>query len=280
MTTFAQRLDDACAANRTLVCVGLDPDPSLMPASVADTFDFTSAIVDATHDLVCAYKPNWAFYEALGLDGLRALEKTVRHIRDVAPNVVLIADAKRGDIGNTSAAYAHALFDVWGFDAATVNPYLGSDALEPFLDFQDKGVFILCRTSNPGAGDFQDLQVARGGAQPLPLYHQVALRAREWNVHGNVGLVLGATYPSELAQVRELCPDLPFLVPGIGSQAGDLEQSVRSGTDARGRRAIINSSRGVIYASKGKDFAEAARSAAKSLRDSINGVLESQGLTW
>ena len=278
MTTFADRLDDACAANQSLVCVGLDPDPSLMP--VGDTFDFISAIVDATHDQVCAYKPNWAFYEALGLDGLRALDKTVRHIRDVSPGVILIADAKRGDIGNTSAAYARALFQVWGFDAATVNPYLGSDAVQPFLDYQDKGVFVLCRTSNPGSGDFQDLQVARNGAQPIPLYHQVALRAKEWNVHGNVGLVLGATYPSELAQVRELCPDLPFLVPGIGPQAGDLEQSVRCGTDARGRRAIINSSRGVIYASRGKDFAEAARSAAGRLRDSINGVLKSEGLAW
>ncbi len=278
MLTFSERLDAACAANHSLVCVGLDPDPSLMPTE--DVFAFNRALVNATHDLVCAYKPNFAFYEALGLPGLRALEQTIGHIRDEAPQVLLIADAKRGDIGNTAAAYARALFDVWGFDAATVNPYLGGDAVSPFLDYRDKGTFVLCRTSNPGAGDFQDLVVSDNASGGGPLFQQVALRALEWDRYGNLGLVVGATYPRELEEVRTLCPNMPFLVPGIGSQGGDLEQSVRYGTTASGRRAIANSSRGIIYASRGPDFAEAARSATEQLRDGINGVLDSEGRGW
>jgi orotidine-5'-phosphate decarboxylase len=245
-----------------------------------DVFAFNRALVNATHDLVCAYKPNFAFYEALGLPGLRALEQTIGHIRDEAPQVLLIADAKRGDIGNTAAAYARALFDVWGFDAATVNPYLGGDAVSPFLDYRDKGTFVLCRTSNPGAGDFQDLVVSDNASGGGPLFQQVALRALEWDRYGNLGLVVGATYPRELEEVRTLCPNMPFLVPGIGSQGGDLEQSVRYGTTASGRRAIVNSSRGIIYASRGPDFAEAARSATEQLRDGINGVLDSEGRGW
>ncbi len=278
MGTFLERLDVACNARQSLVCVGLDPDPALMP--VEDVFSFNKAIVDATHDLVCAYKPNLAFYEALGLDGLRALEQTIQHIRRASPAAILIADAKRGDIGNTAAAYAKALFEVWGFDAATVNPYLGGDAVEPFLAHSDRGAFILCRTSNPGAQDFQDMMVASPGDTPRPLYQEVALRAKEWNRRGNVGLVVGATYPRELEQVRLLCPDTPFLIPGIGSQAGDLEQSVHLGVDARGRRAIINSSRGIIYASRGRDFAEAARNATIKLRDAINATLALEGHGW
>ena len=278
MGTFVERLDTACGASQSLVCVGLDPDPALMP--VEDVFSFNKAIVDATHDLICAYKPNLAFYEALGLGGLQALAQTVQHIREVAPSVVLIGDAKRGDIGNTAAAYARALFEVWGFDAATVNPYLGSDAVEPFLAYQDRGVFILCRTSNPGAGDFQDMLVAHGEDTPHPLYQMVALRAMRWNRHGNVGLVVGATYPEELSRVRKLCPDMPILIPGIGSQAGDLEQSVMRGVDTQGRRAIINSSRGIIYASRGADFAELARAATMKLRDAINTTLISESHGW
>ncbi len=278
MSTFLDRLDAACEATQSLVCVGLDPDPALMP--VEDVFSFNKVIVDATHDLVCAYKPNLAFYEALGLEGLRALEQTIQHIRKVAPSAVLIGDAKRGDIGNTAAAYAKAMFEVWDFDAATVTPYLGEDAVEPFLTHSDRGAFILCRTSNPGARDFQDMMVQSPGDPPRPLYQMVALRAMEWNRHGNVGLVVGATYPREIEQVRLLCPETPFLIPGIGSQAGDLEQSVRLGVDARGRRAVINSSRGIIYASRGHDFAEAARNATIMLRDAINATLASEGHGW
>lgn len=278
MTSFVARLDAACAASQSLVCVGLDPDPALMP--VGDVFAFNKGVVDATHDLVCAYKPNLAFYEALGLAGMRALEQTIRHIREVAPGVVLLADAKRGDVGNTAAAYARALFEVWGFDAATVSPYLGGDTIKPFLDYVDRGVFVLCRTSNPGAGDFQDALVTGDGSDQRPLYQLVALRAMEWNRHGNVGLVVGATYPRELGQVRSICPEMPFLIPGIGSQQGDLEQAVRQGTDASGRRAVVNSSRGIIYASQGPDFAEAARRATLRLRDAINTILLSEGHGW
>ena len=277
MATFADRLDAACAANQSLVCVGLDPDPALMP--IEDVFAFNKGIVDATHDLVCAYKPNIGFYEALGLPGLRALEQTIDHIRDVAPGVIILGDAKRGDIGNTAAAYARALFEVWGFDATTVSPYLGGDSLDPFLEYRDRGVFILCRTSNPGAGDLQDAMVADRDTH-RPLYQVVALKAGEWNRYGNVGLVVGATYPSELEQVRSLCPEMPFLIPGIGSQEGDLEQSIKVGVDANGRRAIINSSRGIIYASRGHDFAEAARRATLGLRDAINAILTSDGYGW
>ncbi len=278
MTAFIERLDAACVANQSLVCVGLDPDPALMP--VGDVFSFNKAIVDATHDLVCAYKPNFSFYEALGLTGLHALEQTVRHIRKVAPGVVLLADAKRGDVGNSATAYARALFTEWGFDAATVSPYLGGDTVAPFLDYSDKGVFVLCRTSNPGAGEFQDALVSGGDGDQRPLYQLVAIRAMEWNRHGNLGLVVGATYPRELEEVRSICPDIPFLIPGVGSQEGDLAQAVRQGTDAGGRRALVSSSRGIIYASTGHDFAEAARRATHQLRDSINTILSSEGCGW
>ena len=277
-TTFAQRLDSACEASRSLVCVGLDPDPSLMP--VKDVAAFNRAIVDATHDLVCAYKPNLAFYEALGLDGWNALESTVKHIRDVAPGVILLGDAKRGDIGNTATAYARGMFEYWGFDAVTINAYCGRDGVEPFLEYSDRGVFVLCRSSNPGAVDLQDLVVSPGADGARPLYQQVALQVGEWNQHGNAGLVLGATYPEQIKEVRGLCPDVPFLIPGIGSQEGALEQAVINGITAQGRRILINSSRGIIYASQGEDFAESARKATAGLRDAINGVLASVDVEW
>ena len=273
--SFVQRLNRACEAHRSLVCVGLDPDPARMP--IEDVLDFNKAIVDATHDLVCAYKPNLAFYEALGLSGLEALRDTIEHIRQHAPDVMLIADAKRGDIGNTSRAYARSLFEVWGFDAATVNPYLGSDSVEPFLAYENKGVFLLCRTSNPGAADLQDLPIVDDGE---PLYMHVARKAREWNTHGNACLVVGATYPEELKRVREMCPDMPILLPGVGAQAGDLAAAVRNGVDSEGRLAIVNSSRGILYASKGPDFAEAARRAAETLREGINEILSGEGMGW
>jgi len=244
---------------------------------VDDVLAFNRAIVDATRDLVCAYKPNIAFYEALGFGGLEALKGTVEYIRRRAPEVVIICDAKRGDIGNTSRAYARALYEVWGFDAATVSPYLGGDSVEPFLAYEDRGVFLLCRTSNPGASDLQDLVVGEKGG---PLYLHVARKALEWNSRGNVGLVVGATYPEELKQVRELCPHMPVLIPGVGAQAGDLPSAVRNGVDSQGRLAIINSSRGVLYASRGADFAQAARRAAEALRDGINEALSQEGKGW
>lgn len=258
---FLAKLLDASRRQNSLLCVGLDPQPEMLP--VAEVWEFNRAIIDATHDLVCAYKPNLAFYEALGLDGLAALKKTVEHIPQHVP---VIGDAKRSDIGHSAAAYARGLFDYFGFDAVTVNPYLGADSVSPFLEYTSKGVFLLCRTSNPGARDFQDLTDAHGQA----LYQRVALKAREWDRAGTVGLVVGATYPEELKWVRDNCPQMPLLIPGIGPQGGDLEKAVRHSVDSHGERAIIVSSRQVIYASRGKDFAQAARKAATKLRDDIN----------
>ena len=258
---FVSHLLDASRRNRSLLCIGLDPDPSKLP--VKDVFEFNRAIIDATSDLVCCYKPNLAFYEAMGIRGLQALKKTVAYIpRDIP----VIGDAKRGDIGNTAAAYARALFDYYKFDAATVNPYLGYDSVKPFLDYRNKGVFVLCRTSNSSASDFQDLVDNFG----MKFYQSVALRAGDWNKGGNIGLVVGATYPDELKEIRKLCPDMPLLIPGIGAQGGDLELSVRYGVNAAGEMAIIVAARQVLYASKGTDYAQAARKTALELRDNIN----------
>jgi len=227
-----------------------------------DVLQFNKAIIESTSNLVCAYKPNLAFYEALGTEGLAILEKTIKFIPGDIP---VIGDAKRGDIGNTAKAYARALFSVLGFDAATVNPYLGFDSIEPFINYQDKGVFILCRTSNKGAADFQDILT-----DGLPLYEAVARKAQEWNIYGNIGLVVGATYPEELKKVRSICPEMPLLIPGIGAQGGDLAAAVGYGADARGEKAIINVSRKILYASREKDFARESRNAAERIRNQIN----------
>jgi orotidine-5'-phosphate decarboxylase len=271
--TFKARLFQTAQKNQSLVCLGLDPDPQLMPKM--GVFEFNKAIIDATSDLVCAYKPNLAFYEALGIDGLVALQKTVAHI---AGKVPVIGDAKRGDIGNTAKAYAKALFEVFGFDAATVNPYMGFDTIEPFLGYKDKAVFILCRTSNPGAADFQDLACssAKTGHAPQRLYKMVAERAQEWNKADNVGLVVGATYPEELLEVRRLCPQMTLLIPGIGAQGGSLDLAVRHGVDAAGQGAIFASSRQILYASQGSDFDQAAREAADRMRRQINSILSNR----
>jgi orotidine-5'-phosphate decarboxylase len=257
---FTDKLLDASRKNKSWLCIGLDPDPGLMPR--VDIPQFNKTIVEATSDLVCAYKPNLAFYEALGTKGLAILEKTIKHVPGDIP---VIGDAKRGDIGNTARAYARALFSVLGFDAATVNPYLGHDSIEPFISYHDKGVFILCRTSNKGAVDFQNLRT-----NGLPLYEAVAQKAQEWNIYDNIGLVVGATYPEELKRVRSICPEMPLLIPGIGAQGGDLASAVSYGVDARGEKAIINVSRQILYASKEKDFAQAARTVAEKIRNQIN----------
>ncbi len=262
---FIDKLTNTTRKNKSLLCVGLDPDSELMPEKVS-IFEFNKAIIDATSDLVCAYKPNFAFYEALGNEGLDALKRTVDYIPQDIP---AIADAKRGDIGNTAKAYARAIFSHFNFDAATVSPYLGFDSVEPFLQHRDKGVFILCRTSNASAVDFQALRCeVESGHRPL--FEIVALKASQWNAHGNIGLVIGATYPEELRLIRQNYPDMPLLIPGIGAQGGDLASTVRYGVDAQGEKAIINSSRQIIYASREKDFAEAARQAASELREQIN----------
>jgi len=257
---FIDKLLNASRKNKSWLCIGLDPDPELMPG--VDVLQFNKAIIEATSDLVCAYKPNLAFYEALGTEGLAILEKTIKYVPGDIP---VIGDAKRGDIGNTARAYTRALFSVLGFDAATVNPYLGFDSIEPFITYQDKGVFILCRTSNKGATDFQSLCT-----NGLPLYEAVARKAKEWNIYGNIGLVVGATYPQELKKVRSICPEMPLLIPGIGTQGGDLASAVGYGVDARGEKAIINVSRQILYASKEKDFSQAARNVAEKIRNQIN----------
>lgn len=262
---FSERLLNAARKNNSLLCVGLDPDMEPMPVTVS-IVEFNKKIIDATSDLVCAYKLNFAFYEVLGSKGFDILKQTADYI---PRNIPVIGDAKRGDIGNTAKAYAKAIFYYLNLDAATVNPYPGFDAIEPFARYQDKGVFILCRTSNPGALDFQSLSCELEG-QSYTLFQVVARKAAKWNKLGNIGLVIGATYPEELRLIRKAHPDMPLLIPGIGAQGGDLEKSVRYGVDAHGEKAIICSSRQIIYASGGKDFAEAARKVASELQDQIN----------
>jgi len=266
---FKERLLTAARRNGSLLCVGLDSDIERIPEflrrahGARAVLEFNRRIIDTTKDLVCAYKLNLAFYERLGPQGLEILKETIDYL---PRELITIADGKRGDIGNTSRAYAEALFDRYGFDAATVNPYLGLEAVESFLEYEDRGVFILCRTSNPGAREFQDLE-----CDGRPLYLRVAEATVRWNERfGNLGLVVGATWPEELKGIRELVGDeLPLLIPGIGKQAGDLERAVKYGTNSRGELAIINSSRGVIFASTKEDFAAAARAAALELRDEI-----------
>jgi len=262
---FIEKLVSATEKNDSLLCIGLDPDLELMPDRLS-ILDFNRAIIDATRDLVCAYKLNFAFYEALGGEGFDALKSTVGYIPDEIP---VIGDAKRGDIGNTARAYARAIFSNLNFDAATANPYLGFDSIEPFIEYKDKGVFVLCRTSNPGSADFQSLNCNTDG-ETFPLFELVAAKASQWNEYGNVGLVVGATYSQELKLIRQSHPDMPLLIPGIGAQGGDLEKAVTYGVDANGEKAIISSSRQIIYASRGMDFAQAARKAASDLRDRIN----------
>ena len=265
---FIDKLLSATRKNKSLLCIGLDTDPALIPEKIS-VFEFNREIIEATKDLVCAYKPNFGFYEAQGIEGLQALKRTVDYIPD---NIPVIADAKRGDIGNTAKGYARAIFELYKFDAVTVNPYLGLDAIEPFTSYTDRGVFVLCRTSNPGAVDFQSLE-CESGDEKHPLFEIVAIKAGKLNTNGNVGLVVGATYPDEMKVIRGLQPDMPFLIPGVGAQGGDLESTVRNGTDANGEKAVINSSRQILYTSREMDFAEAARKAALEIKEKINSYL-------
>lgn len=261
MKGFIAQLAAAWRRNDSLLCIGLDPEPERLSAPI---FEFNKAIIDATADLVCAYKPQFAHYAAHRAEG--DLERTIEYIHRACPDLPVILDAKRGDVGNTAERYAAEAFTRYGADALTVNPYLGGDALEPFLRHEAKGVVILCRTSNVGARDIQDLQ--SGGR---PLFHVIAeLAAQRWNTRGNCMLVVGATYPQELAQVRRLVGDMPLLVPGVGAQGGDVVQVVLNGQTAAGTGLVISSSRAILYASPGKDFATAARAAALTLRDRIN----------
>lgn len=268
--TFYQKLDAIVGKNNSLVCVGLDSDIQKIPKHIRDgehpQTTFNRAIIDATHDLVAAYKPNSAFYEARGEAGIEALKMTCDYLRETYPEIVIILDAKRADIGSTNEGYARFAFDYLGADAITLHPYLGKEALKPFLDRENKGCIILCRTSNPGAGEFQDLT-----KEGKPLYQIVAENvAKDWNYNDNCGLVVGATYPAELTIVRRIAPDLPFLIPGIGAQGGDVEKTVKAGVDRYGKRAIINSSRSIIFASTGQDFAQIARKAAVTLKEEVS----------
>ena len=260
LDTMSARIADARARSGSCVCVGLDPDPSKMP--IDDVFEFNRSIIDATHDLVAAYKPQIAFYEAMGIAGLQALEATINHIRDVAPGVFVLMDAKRGDMGNTAEAYAKAMFEVWNVDACTVYAYQGADAVLPFLEYEGKGVFVVCRTSNPSSIEVQDIVDSESGET---VYHRVARVMVELS-DGDVGLVVGATYPRELSELRDAFPDTNFLIPGVGAQGGDAVETARLG----GAHILINSSRGIIYASQSKsDFASAARLAVEELRAEI-----------
>ena len=268
MSQFIEQLERAWDVNGSLVCVGLDPEIERFPPQVVDQaspiFQFNKAIIDATADLVCAYKPQFAHYAAYEAED--QLERTIDYIQSTYPGIPVILDSKRGDVGNTAERYAIEAFERYHADAVTVNPYLGGDSMEPFLKYEDKGVIILCRTSNPGAGDLQDLEV--GGRR---LFHIVAdLAARRWNTRGNCALVVGATYPRELAEVREIVGNMPFLVPGVGAQGGDVAQAVQSGQTAAGAGLMISSSRSILYASSGEDFVSAARAATLKLRDQIN----------
>jgi orotidine-5'-phosphate decarboxylase len=259
---FADKLRHAWKLSGSMLSVGLDPDPQELPTG-DDVLAFCREIVDATADLVCAFKPQFAHFAARRAEP--ELERLIAHVRDRHPDVVVILDAKRGDIGSTAEHYATEAFVRYGADAVTVNPYLGGDTVEPFLAHEGKGVIVLCRTSNPGSGDFQSLVV-----DGEPLYLHVARRvAQEWSTRGECGLVVGATYPAELRQVREVVGDLPILVPGIGAQGGDVAATVAAGVDSTGYGMVINSARGVIEASRGADFAEAARRVALTTRDAI-----------
>ena len=257
--SFVEKLARAVTVNRSLLCVGLDPHSSYFPQVLEPNFifAFNKTIIDATADLVCAYKPNFAFYEVQGLEGLAALRRTIEYIHEVT-DMPVILDAKRGDIGSTAEAYAKAAFEVWGADAVTVNPYLGHDAVQPFTTYADRGVFLLCHTSNPGATDLQTLDC--GGR---PLYQVVAEYAVRWGE--NVGLVIGATYPQALRAVREMAPQMWILLPGVGAQEGDLEAALAAGLDEQGSGVIASASRSIIYA-------EDPRAAAQELRDRINAV--------
>jgi len=261
MSQFNKKLEQASKTNNSLLCIGLDADLAKIPQHLLNDSDplyaFNQQIIEATKDLVCAYKPNMAFYEMHGIYGLESLIKTIELISSY--NIPVILDGKRGDIGNTSAAYAKSAFEVFKADAITVNPYMGEDSVMPFLEYKDRGVFVLCLTSNSGAQDFE-----------LPIYKKVALKVKEWNKHNNAGLVVGATKPEQLKEIRALVPDLPLLIPGIGAQGGEIKATVQAGVDNKGGKAIINSSRSIIYASGKEDFARAAQKAAKELRDQIN----------
>jgi orotidine-5'-phosphate decarboxylase len=267
-TSFIERLKTRWKMSNSFVCVGLDSSLDKIPDFLKETefplFEFNKAIIDATQDLVCAYKPQIAYYSAMAAE--KELEMTIQYIHERFPEIPVILDAKRGDIGSTAEMYAKEAYDRYDADAVTVNPYMGGDTLIPFLSRKERGVVVLCKTSNPGSGDIQDLK-----ANDLEIYKKVAQLANDkWNQNNNIVLVIGATYPEEMGTVRKIAGEVPFLVPGVGAQGGDVEKVIKNGITQDGNGLIINSSRGIIYASGKKDFADAAREKALLLRDLIN----------
>jgi orotidine-5'-phosphate decarboxylase len=269
--TFYQQLQSAWASQGSMLCVGFDPDPKRLPAPLQGKpegiFEFCREIADATADLVCSFKPQFAYFASQRAEA--QLEKLIRHLKDKYPHIPVILDSKRGDIGSTADHYALEAFERYGADAITVNPYMGFDTIEPYLKHTGKGVIVLCRTSNPGGSDLQFLNVSPSGE---PLYLHVAkLAATQWNGSGQIGLVVGATFPEEITKVRAIVGDMPLLIPGIGAQGGDIEATVKAGAvaDKPGTGMIINSSRAILYAGSGADFAQAARAVAISTRDAL-----------
>jgi len=270
---FKEKLNRLIQEKDSLLCIGLDCDIRKIPPFLLDEEDplliFNREIIEATADLAIAYKPNIAFYETLGSTGWQLLEKTLQYLPG---DCLVIADAKRGDIGNSTNKYAELYFHTYSFDAITLSPYMGFDSIQPFLEYDDKASFILCLTSNAGSHDFQYLNI-----ESEPLYLKIARKVSEWNLrHGNCGIVVGATHPENLSSIREVAPHLPFLIPGIGIQGGNLQLTVQYGTDEKGLGAIISISRSIIYASAEKDFAQAARDIALSYMNDINTIRKSK----
>lgn len=268
--TFAHKLDSIIVQNNSLLCIGLDSDLKKIPKHIQNhrtpQFTFNKEIIDATHDFVCSYKPNSAFYEARGADGVEELKMTCDYLLTTYPKIPIILDAKRADTGSSNEGYVTYAFDYLGVDAITLHPYLGREALEPFFERKGKGCFILCRTSNPGAGELQDLKTSG-----KPLYQVIAEKvAKEWNYNGNCMLVVGATYPEELLEVRKIVGDMTILVPGVGEQGADLEKTLKVGLNSCKSGMIINSSRSIIFASQKDNFATESRKCGKILRDAIN----------
>ena len=267
---FLEQLAATQASKQSLLCVGLDPEPRKFPAHLgqdgAHIFDFCASIVDATHDVICAFKPQIAYFAAHRAEA--QLERLIAHIRNVAPRVPIILDAKRGDIGSTAEQYAIEAFERYGADAVTLSPFMGFDSVAPYLKYHGKGAFLLCRTSNPGGDDLQNQHLSDVPGHPRLFEHIAQLAQGPWNLNGQLGLVVGATYPEEIARVRAIAQNLPLLIPGVGTQGGDAKATVKAGLTATGP-IIVNASRAVLYASQGGDFAQAARLAALALRHEL-----------
>ena len=269
-TTFLDMLHSASTRNQSMLCVGLDPEPTRFPVQMQGNprkiYDFCAAIVDATADVVCAFKPQIAYFAAHGAED--QLERLMQHLRANAPHVPVILDAKRGDIGSTAEQYAKEAFERYGADAVTLSPFMGFDSVAPYLAYPGKGAFLLCRTSNPGGDDLQNQRLASVDGQPLLYEHIAGLVQGPWNKNGQLGLVVGATYPAEIERVRALAPTVPLLIPGVGAQGGDAAATVRAGWRPNGP-IVVNSSRAILYASNGADFAAAARREAIKTRDML-----------